>query len=292
MWPVPALKPKPYPKDMTMRALLDALNHRFDATLAEPAETVSAPETLQAMAERRSIRRFKPEALSLELLQMLAGVALSAPSKSDLQQRDIIIVRDKSKHAKLAEMVGQEWIPAAPELIVFCGNNKRQRQIHQWRGKPFENDHLDAFFNPAVDAGIAMQAFVTAAESIGLGCCPISGIRNNCALVSDVLELPDYVFPVVGLGVGWPAVAGHVSVRLPLAATVHVDSFTDADIAEHVDAYDNRRYAIHHGGQQRLVERFGEAAKYTWSEDKARQYATPERAEFGAFVKSKGFLLE
>jgi nitroreductase/FMN reductase [NAD(P)H] len=275
-----------------MPDLLKSLNHRFGADLAAPSEAPDYAATLAAMADRRSHRRFKPEAVSMELLQMLCAVALSAPSKSDLQARDIVIVRDKAKHLKLAEMVGQEWIKSSPELLVFCGNNKRQRQIHDWRDKPFENDHLDAFFNPAVDAGIAMQAFVTAAESIGLGCCPISGIRNDCDVVSDLLELPDYVFPVVGLGLGWPAAEGHVSVRLPLEATVHIDTFKDDRIEQLVEAYDDRRYAIHHAANQRQVERFGTAEKYTWSEDKARQYASPERAGFGAFIRSKGFQLK
>lgn len=274
-----------------MRDLFDALNFRFDAELGPPDEPLGETAALTTMARRRSHRRFKPEPISLELLETLCAIALSSPSKSDLQARDIVIVRDKEKHRRLAEMVGQEWIPSAPELLVFCGNNRRQRQLHQWRGKPFENDHLDAFFNPAVDAGIAMQAFVTAAESIGLGCCPISGIRNDCTVVNDVLELPEHVFPVVGLGVGWPSGTGHMSVRMPLAATVHVDTFKDAAIKDHIDAYDDRRYGIHHATNQRQVDRFGEAAKYTWSEDKARQYASPERADFGAYVKSKGFVL-
>ena len=274
-----------------MPNLFDSLNHRFDVGLAAPDETISDPRTLTSMADRRSHRRFKPEPLSMELLQMLCATALSAPSKSDLQARDIVIVRDKQKQLKLAEMVGQAWIKDAPELLVFCGNNKRQRQIHGWRGKPFENDHLDAFFNPAVDAGIAMQAFVTAAESIGLGCCPISGIRNDCSLVDEVLELPSYVFPVVGLGVGWPSAQGHMSVRLPLATTVHVDTFDDSEVEQLITDYDNRRWAIHHPDTQRQEERFGRAEKYTWSEDKARQYASPERADFGTYVKSKGFQL-
>lgn len=274
-----------------MSNLYTALNHRFGTTLAEPAEPLADADALAQMAARRSHRRFKAEPVSLELLRLLAGVALSAPSKSDLQARDIVIVSDKIKHARIAEMVGQAWIHEAPALLIFLGNNKRQRQIHQWRDKPFENDHLDAFFNPAVDAGIAMQAFVTAAEATGLGCCPISGIRNDCTVINELLELPEYVFPVVGLGVGWPAAAGHMSVRLPLAATVHVDRFDDADIEGHVTTYDDRRYAIHHPDTQRQEERFGQAEKYTWSEDKARQYASPERADFGAYIKSKGFML-
>lgn len=275
-----------------MRKLFDALNHRFDTELGPPDETIGKTATLEAMAARRSHRRFKADALSLDLIKMLCATALSSPSKSDLQQRDIIIVTDPEKKARLAEMVGQDWVPSAPALLVFCGNNKRQRQIQRWRDKPFENDHLDAFFNPAVDAGIALQAFITAAESIGLGCCPISAIRNDCDLVADVLGLPEHVFPVAGLGLGWPAGDGHVSVRLPLAATVHVDRFSDTDIEKHVEAYDSRRYAIHHATNQRQVDRFGKAERYTWSEDKARQYSTPERAGFGAFIRRQGFRLE
>jgi hypothetical protein len=45
------------------------------------------------------------------------------------------------------------WIADAPVFLVFCGNNRRIRQIGEWRGKPFANDHLDHFMNAAVDAG-------------------------------------------------------------------------------------------------------------------------------------------
>ena len=47
-----------------------------------------------------------------------------------------------------------------------------------------------------------------------------------------------------------------------------------------------------HMRAQRSPEEFGEADPYTWSEDKARQYAKPERETFGKFVKGKGFRLE
>ncbi len=57
-------------------------------------------------------------------------------------------------------------------------------------------------------------------------------------------------------------------------------------------AYDDRRYAIHHPDAQRQEARFGRVEKYTWSEDKARQYASPERADFGAYIRSKGFKLD
>lgn len=64
-------------------------------------------------------------------------------------------------------------------IVVFCGNNRRQRLLHAWHGVPFANDHLDAFFNATADADTALGAFVTAAEALGLGCCPISAVRNT-----------------------------------------------------------------------------------------------------------------
>lgn len=275
-----------------MDKLLDSLTARFGDTPATPPESLENTETLETMAARRSFRRFRDEPVSLELLHLLAGTALSAPTKSDLQQRDIIIVKDAGVREQLnALLAGQDWIPHAPELLVFCGNNRRQRQIHEWRDRPFVNDHLDAFFNAAVDAGIALQAFVTAAESIGLGCAPISAIRNDSAAVSDILGLPDHVFAVAGLGLGWPAHDKPLSPRLPLSATVHVDRFDDTHIAEEVSAYDARRAEVQPFRTQRSPDEFGVADPYTWSEDKARQYAKPERDTFGAFVKQKGFRL-
>lgn len=276
-----------------MKDLRDSLAHRFGESVAVPPEDLGDVSRLLSMAQRKSDRRYIDKPVSLDLLEMLAAVALASPTKSDMQQRDIIIVKDADTRAKIEACIpGQAWIPKAPELLVFCGNNRRQRQIHEWRGRPFVNDHLDAFFNAAVDAGIAMQAFITAAESVGLSTCPISAIRNDSQAVSDILGLPDHVFAVAGLGVGWPDGNKPISLRLPLSATVHVDRFGEEGIREAVEGYDRRRHEAQPMASQREPEAFGEADPYTWSEDKARQYARPERQTFGAFVKAKGFRLE
>lgn len=179
-----------------------------------------------------------------------------------------------------------------PALLIFCGNNRRQRLWHEWRGKPFANDHLDAFFNPSVDAGIALTAFVLAAEAQGLGACPISVIRNRAAEVSGLLGLPQHVFPVAGLAVGWPAGPPKQSMRLPLDLTVHRNGYREGDVRGAIDGYDRRREAAQPYREQRYVEMFGKSEPYGWSEDKARQYAVPERADFGAYVRARGFKLD
>jgi nitroreductase/FMN reductase [NAD(P)H] len=255
------------------------------------------PETWRQIAGRGSCRRFRADKVEASTLDALMALALCAPTKSDLQQRDIVLVEDTALRRKLdalltAGPLAQPWISGAPHLLVFCGNNRRQRLWHEWRGRPFVNDHLDAFFNAAVDAAIAMATFAAAAEAAGLGCCPISAIRNDCEAVSALLALPPFVFPVAALAVGWPDGPVRRSIRLPLAVTVHRDRFAEAGLREAVERYDHRREAAQPYSNQRYIDEFGSTNPYGWSEDKARQYARPERAGFGRFVRKIGFRLD
>lgn len=267
------------------------LRTRFGEEIAVPAEA-DLP-VLAGMARRRTLRRYLDRAVDLPLLRALAGVALSAPSKSDLQQADIVIVRDQAQRAALADLLeGNPWARKAPAFLVFCGNNARQRRVHELRGHPFVNDHLDAFFNAAVDGAIVLATFIAAAEATGLGTCPISAIRNHPEEVARILDLPAHVFPIAGLCVGWPSDQGALTPRLGMRATVHVDrhdsATQDADIAE----YDARRNLTRGYAARRRDDLFGAEAEYGWSEDKARQYGQPERTGWGEFVKKQGFKLE
>ncbi len=273
-----------------------ALEERFGEKLARPRD-VAAPESWSRLAQRGSCRDLLPEPLEPALIETLCALALCAPSKSDLQQRDIVVIEDPELRRKLDALLverplGQPWISAAPHLLVFCANNRRQRLLHRWRGKAFANDHLDAFYNAALDAGIAMAQFMAAAEAIGLGCCPISAIRNDAATVSELLDLPEHAFPAVALALGKPKTSPKQSFRLPLSVTMHRDRYREENLEDAVTAYDSRRAAAQPYAAQRYSDDFGKAPAYGWSEDKARQYARPERAEFGRFIRSKGFLLD
>jgi nitroreductase/FMN reductase [NAD(P)H] len=269
-----------------------ALEERFGTQIRVAADQPGA-DALARMLEHRSQRRYTPQPVSPELLQLLFACALSSPSKSDLQQTDIVHVSDAAKRKAIADLIpDMPWVRKAPVFLVFCGNNRRIRQVAELRGKPFANDHLDAFMNAAVDAGIVMTTFIHAAQAAGLGCCPISAVRNHAQVVSDLLALPDWVFPVAGLCVGYLAEEGKITARLPLEVTVHVDRFGEAGVAAKIDAYDRRRVAKQTYAKQRSVERYGEVAFYGWSEDKARQYSVPERADFGAFIRGKKFNLD
>jgi nitroreductase/FMN reductase [NAD(P)H] len=138
-----------------------------------------------------------------------------------------------------------------------------------------------------------LQSFITAAEALGLGCCPISVVRNHVEKLATLLELPPGVFPVAGLCVGYPLQVGWTSLRLPPAVTVHTDRYDDGDLPAQLDAYDRRREARHATPKenQRFADRYGYAEPYGWSEDKARQYSVPERHNFGPFIRRHGFTL-
>jgi nitroreductase/FMN reductase [NAD(P)H] len=250
-------------------------------------------DVLADMANRRVVRRYADKPIDPVLLETLCAVALSAPSKSDLQQADIVIVTDKGQREKLEALIPENpWAKAGPALLVFCGNNRRHRLLFEWRGRPFVNDYLDPFFNAAVDAGIVLATFIAAADRVGLGTCPISQIRNHAAQVAEVLGLPQHVFPVAGLGIGWPSFEGVMTPRLGLDVSIHRDRYDETGLREKVAAYDLRRNETQPYKTQRFVEKFGEAPDYGWSEDKARQYSVQERADFGAFVRAKGFKLD
>lgn len=269
-----------------------ALEQRFDERIEIDAGTPGL-EQVARMLEHCSHRKWTGRQVDPKLLRLLYACALSAPSKSDLQQTDIIAVTDRTKRQAIVDLIDDmAWIMEAPVFLIFCGNNRRLRLFSQWRGKPFPNDHLDQFFNAACDAAIIMATFICAAEAAGLGCCPISHVRNDAQRVSEILELPDWVVPFAGLCVGYPERGNRITPRLPLAVTVHTDRYDETRLSELVESYDRRRHTLQPYAKQRDAARFGAAPFYGWSEDKARQYAVPERDDFGAFVRRKRFGLD
>ena len=274
-----------------MKTLADLIQDRFglptEAGRGRPAEGAVAQ-----ILSHRIHRRYKPDPVSDETLEILLSAGLSAPSKSDLQQVAIVVVKDKASQATIAGWIpDMPWIGQCPRFLVFCGDHRRMRRVSELRGKPFPNDTLDMFMNAAVDAGLVMQNVVTAAEAMGLGGRPISVVRNHVEKLSELLALPAGVFPVAGLCLGYPAQTGWISMRLPPALTVHTDRYDDGRFETLIEDYDRRRETRHATPResQRFTNRFGHAERYGWSEDKARQYSVPERHNFGPFIRRHGF---
>jgi nitroreductase len=269
-----------------------AIRERFAEDVTVPADLGGLKGVAQ-IVRHRVCRSYSDRPVEPELVRLLCACALSAPSKSDLQQRDIVIVRDSEIRRGIADLLPHmPWVGAAPVFLVFCLNGRRLVRLAHLHGRPFPNDHLDLFFNATGDAAIALTSCLYAAEAIGMGGCPISEVRNHAAKISAWLGLPERVVPFAGLCLGWPADEGRIAPRLPLALTIHEDRYADEPFADRIAAHDARCEAMQVYSKQRDLERWGEAQHYGWSEDKTRQYAEPHRADFGAFVRAKGFSLE
>jgi FMN reductase [NAD(P)H] len=237
---------------------------------------------------RRTQRRYSDRPVPESLLRLILAATFSTSSKSDFQQASVIRVEDRGQRDRLAALIpDMPWIGNAPVFLVFLGDARRLERIAK---HPVENGTLEGFFNATVDAALALQTCTLAAETLGLGTCPISVLRNHAAAVGQILALPDKVFPVAGLCLGYPAQQGFISMRLPPEATVHRDRYDDSGLAEAMDAYDRRRDARHSiKDRQKAPEVFGTAEFYGWSEDKARQAMTPEGVGFAAWLRAHGF---
>ena len=243
-----------------------------------PALDELEPQTrakLENFAGHASQRRFSSRDVSPEMVELLAACAFAAPSKSDLQLRDIIVIRDPERKAALAGYAkGADFLAEASVVLVFCGNAGRLVDLAHAEGQPFPNNHADLLVNAVADAAISLGWCQLAAAQLGLAGCAVSGLRDHAADVSTLLELPKLCFPFAGFALGWPDEPRQVTPRLPLALTLHNERHSGTDDAERIATYDVRRRTLGRGG---------------WARTRARQYSVPLRANFGAFLRRIGF---
>jgi nitroreductase len=269
----------------TTTALGAALAERFGEKVEIP-DGISGVDELLRMASHVSHRSWAATPVTVELIKLLSACALSAPTKSYLQQADIVAVRDAERRASIQRLVPEmPWMAGAPALLVFCGDGRRFKRLFEQRGLPFTNDNLDGFFNATVDAAMVMMNFMAAASAIGLVSCPVSMIRNHADRLAEILELPERVFPVAAVCAGYPAKSLSINPRLSLEATFHVDTIGDAVTDGLIEEFDRRYTAVRArtaGGSHRVD---------AWSDERVKQYETPQRAQWGQFVRCKEFEL-
>lgn len=206
-------------------------------------------ETIKLLKSHRSYRNFDVDYQIPDAeLQEILDAARQAPSWMNGQMYSIIVIKDKTIRKQLVE-----WNPGNPHMLnssvflLFVADLKRTQLV----AKQLDADYpVDEGLHPLIiattDTSLALQNAIIASESLGLGVVPVGSVRNHIAEISELLHLPDYVYPVAGLSIGKPIVDMKVKPRLPEQAVVHYDTYTPYDEQVIAD-YDE------------TMEKFGEA---------------------------------
>ncbi len=253
------------------------------------------PKNVGQIISRGSIRKFKKKLVSDEILESLIATAQSAPTKSNLQQYSILLVSDKKIKKKIAGLLKEtKWALDAPLFFLFLADIRRNQFITEYKGYIYKNNNMDHFMNAVIDSALSMQSLIIAAETWGLGICPISMVRNHLEEIKHICELPKGVFPIAGLSVGWPAEKKTISPRLSKNLIFHKNKYSDEKIIEELKNYDELFFKKNPipVSKQRHVDKYGPAEKGTWSENISRQLSVPERLDFSNWLKNNGFDLK
>ena len=273
------------------KLVADRYAEEIDLDFSKIQET----ETLKSILSRRSIRNFLNKPISKELLTLLLAAAQSAPSKSNLQQYSILVIQDQNIKNEISNLIGNtKWALTAPIFLLYLADIRRNIKITNDRGYEHKNNNVDTFMNGVIDAALSMQSTICASESLGLGVCPISMIRNIIEEVKVICKLPKGVFPIAGLALGWPDQKSNVSIRLSQDIVIHFDKYEEKDLIQKINKYDEivfKKDPIPEN-KQRHVDLYGVAKKGTWSENISRQLSVPERSNFKNWLKENGFNLE
>lgn len=181
-------------------------------------------EVLEAIAARRSIRRYSSKEVPEDVLRKVLEAARLAPSASNLQTWKFKVVTDPGTRKALREAAyNQRFVEEAPVVIVACADlpalgDRARRTLELLRSgavKPSagmilwylrrrgDSDEERGFLHAVINVTIAVQNMVLAATSLGLGTCWVRAFDER--RVADILSLPPEYPPIFLLPLGYPA---------------------------------------------------------------------------------------
>jgi nitroreductase len=147
---------------------------------------------IDTLLKRKSIRSFKPDPPSQEELETIVRAGQQAPFAYQLGS--LLLSRDSQKNP---------W--NAPLFFIICVDAHRFELIMQQRGWQIACNDLSLLLLGIQDAALMAENMVIAAESLGLGSCFLGGVPFEAEEIIRDYGLPSRVFPLVGLGMGYPA---------------------------------------------------------------------------------------
>lgn len=240
--------------------------------------------TIELLNAHRSIRKFTAEPIEQDTLNTLIKAGQAAATSSFIQACTVIQVSAGDRRDALAEMAGnQQYVSSAPVFLVFCADMKRHQLACGMHEAEMQSGFTEQFLTASLDCALFAQNVMVAAESLGLGGVYIGGLRNKIEAVSELLELPELVYPVFGLCLGHPDQNPEVKPRLPLDVVLKQDRYDDSQDAERIAAYDDsvrEYYRTRTGGNKEM----------SWSEQISGMLVKEARPHMLPFLNKKGFI--
>ena len=243
-------------------------------------------ETIALLQSHRSIRKFSDRTVDHHVVEELIRAGQCAATSSFIQACSVIDVHDRNTREKLCEAAaGQKYVIEAPVFLVFCADMNRNRLACDMHASEMQSGFTEQFLTASLDCALFAQNVLIAAESLGLGGCYIGAIRNEISTVDALLKLPDLVYPVFGMCLGYPAQDPETKPRLPLPVVLKQDVYTDDEDRSSITAYDETVRAYYR-------TRTGGTKDDSWSEQISDMLVKESRPHMLAYLQSKGFLLK
>lgn len=241
-------------------------------------------EVMKLMQSHNSVRSYTGESIDETMLEEIIACGQAAASSSFIQAYSIIRVTDQDKRRLIAEASGeQSWIIDAAEFLVLCADLQRVNYASQKSGQGELQGYTEHFLAATVDTALMAQNMMLAAESCGLGCVFIGGIRNDPQVTVDALQLPEHVYPAFGFCLGWPAQRNAVKPRMPVSSVLHQNTYDLEAVSSQVDEYDSLM-AEYYGSRN------SNAKSSDWSAPTTRAIQGKRREHMLAFLQARGFL--
>jgi nitroreductase len=243
-------------------------------------------ETIELLKSHRSIRKFKPDVISQQIIDELIRAGQCAATSSFIQACTVIQVTDPALRDKLCDAAAsQPYVKEAPVFLVFCADMQRHQLACDMHRAEMRSGYTEQFLTASLDCALFAQNVLIAAESLGLGGCYIGALRNKIAEVDNLLGLPDKVYPVFGMCLGYPDQDPEIKPRLPLGVVLKQQCYNDEGDRQRISVYDEQ---VRHYYRSRT----GGAKDNSWSEQISDMLVKEARPHMRSYLQSKGFMLK
>ena len=241
----------------------------------------------ETLKMRVSIRNYNDQPIPDEMLREIINSARRSPTSSNMQAYSFVVVRNPETKKILAESAGgQKHIETCDVFLAICADTRLLEKACEMHGTELAKN-LENFLVASVDAALVGMSVATVAESFGLGHVMIGGMRNHPKQNAETLGLPDGVYIVYGMCLGFPdtETIPPQKPRLPEELIIHYEQYDSSDPSEKLAEHD-KELAEHYESLGRNL------SKDAWTGVMSNKFSTPKRPDLRSTLESMGFNLD